>query len=117
MKQAQRGKWRAPLLLAAAVSALLAACDVLGPGADLRVTVTPREVTLAVGDTAVVTYSVTNPRGGATYARLESKSPTIAGVREPDRIFGISPGSAWVVVAAWADAGLTGRDSVRVLVQ
>ena len=105
-------KWLMALLVGAVCT--LASCEVLGIEDELTVALSPRSLTLSVGDTAKVSSSLIGGGSGSVYSRLTSASPGVATVVPPDRIVAKGVGSTYLVLSAWTDGNGSGRDSISV---
>jgi hypothetical protein len=81
------------------------------------VALSPRSLTLSVGDTAEVTSSVFGGPSGSVYSRLESTAPEVASVVPNDRVAANAVGSTYVVLSAWTDGQGSARDSIVVEVR
>jgi hypothetical protein len=108
-------KWAMALLVGAVC--ISASCEVLGIEDDLTVALSPRSLTLSVGDTAKVSYSVIGGESGSVYSRLTSASPEVATVVPLDRIVAKGVGSTYLVLSAWTGGNGSGRDSIMVEVR
>ena len=104
-----------PAIIAVALC-LATGCDVLDlDGNDLSVAIDRRSLTLAVGDTVLLDYTVFRSSSRIFRSRFTSKDAVVASAYTDGLVIGRGPGTTVVSVLVWTDEDAA-QDSIPVTV-